>query len=122
MGMPALVIGALVIALIFLVSSSAYGARSEAFKYLSNYVAKSSSVEKIVGIVETVNFDYFATYPEKFAGSDKEVDMPLKVRGTKGNAKIEIEAVRTDGLWKVASLRIDGEAASVPADNRTANP
>jgi hypothetical protein len=77
--------------------------------------------ELVIGNVETVNFDYFATYREKFAGSDKEVDIPLKVRGTKGNAKIEIEAVRTDGLWKVASLRIDGEAVNVATENRVAN-
>jgi|GEM_PF-6950493 len=119
---PVSVIGAIVIALIFLVGTRTYGARSEASKYLSNYVSRSPLVEQKIGKVEAVNFDYFGTYREKFAGSDQEVDMPLKVRGTKGDAKIEIEAERTDGLWKVRSLRVDGEVVNVPADTKASNP
>lgn len=119
---PVSVIGAIVIALIFLAGTRAYGARSEAFKHLSNYASRSPLVEQKIGKVEAVNFDYFGTYREKFVGSDKEVDMPLKVRGTKGDAKIEIEAERTDGLWKVTSLRVDGVVVNVPADTKGSNP
>jgi len=116
------VVGTIVIALIFLVGTRVYGSRSEASKYLSNYVSRSPLVEQKIGKVEAVSFDYFGTYREKFVGSDKEVDMPLEVRGTKGNAKIEIEAERTDGLWKVTSLRVDGEVVNVPADAKASNP
>jgi hypothetical protein len=90
-----------------------YALHSDGFKFVEQTIKSSHNIERRVGSVEKIDFPFFFSFKQKNVNMDEIVTMTVQAVGAKGEAILDVKAVRVAGVWKIDNASIDGVPISL---------
>jgi hypothetical protein len=93
--------------------------KSEAMMFVREKVVHSANVESKIGKVSDVHLARFGAYKVSYSypmfgdGEDQRAFMDVEAVGSRGSMVINIEADKTDNIWKIEKAMSEGRPFTI---------